>query len=414
MIDNDKILQIVSMKGTIIPKDLTKTFNTDTFMIGAALSELIRAGKLGITSVKIGGSPFYFIPSQKEKLQQLNKYLNEKDQKAYNLLKEKQILRDSELTPLLRVSMRSIKDFALPIEAKTTTSSEIFWKWYMLSNEQCISLIKTNFFPDNNKQQSNVPVKDPVVNSEIKEKIEIEKPQSIVHKPKEKLAPITVPRTGEQAENKEVDGIEKPTIKDRIKAVFDDLSGQRKEIETDKKISNDIVNREVNKKEYSKEIVDEKKALIEKLNVSEIKHIKPKNHEKNEEQKKLKESENKFESGEVKQEIRQELEEPSSELYLKTKKYFNKHNIKLVNVEIIRKNREFDCLVEIPSPVGNVEYYCKVKAKKKCNDGDLATAYVNAQMKNLPTLFITTGEVTKKAEEMLQTKFKNMKIIKLG
>ena len=107
------------------------------------------------------------------------------------------------------------------------------------------------------------------------------------------------------------------------------------------------------------------------------------------------------------------FEEPTGELYKKTKKYFNRNNIKLNNIEVIRKDKDMDCIVEIPSPVGVVEYYCKIKSKKKCNDGDLATAYVNAQMKNLPALFITTGEVTKKAQEMLKTKFKNMKIINL-
>ena len=77
---------------------------------------------------------------------------------------------------------------------------------------------------------------------------------------------------------------------------------------------------------------------------------------------------------------------------------------------IKRKNKDIECIIFVPSPVGDVEYFCKIKDKKKCNDNDLAGAYVDGQTRNLPMLFITTGDVTKKALVRARNDFSNMKI----
>jgi len=39
--------------------------------------------------------------------------------------------------------------------------------------------------------------------------------------------------------------------------------------------------------------------------------------------------------------------------------------------------------------------------------------YIQAQSKKLPVLFLTTGNVTKKAEEMLNKEFKGMQVKKI-
>jgi len=65
------------LKGPLVPKDLVKTLEKDTIIIGAALAELASKGKICITSVKMGGSPFYYLPEQTPKLQDLlNTHLN--------------------------------------------------------------------------------------------------------------------------------------------------------------------------------------------------------------------------------------------------------------------------------------------------------------------------------------------------
>ena len=79
----------------------------------------------------------------------------------------------------------------------------------------------------------------------------------------------------------------------------------------------------------------------------------------------------------------------------------------------IRKKSEIDLIISVPSGVGNIEYFCKAKNKKRINHADLSSAFVQGQLKKLPVLFITTGSLTKKAKEMLGNEFKNIKINKL-
>ena len=90
---------------------------------------------------------------------------------------------------------------------------------------------------------------------------------------------------------------------------------------------------------------------------------------------------------------------PKRDFFAVVKNYFDKTNIKILNQEIIRKNSEFDFLIEIPSAVGNLTYFCKAKAKAKINDSDLAATFAKGQIKKLPILFLTPGDLTKKAKE---------------
>jgi hypothetical protein len=84
------------------------------------------------------------------------------------------------------------------------------------------------------------------------------------------------------------------------------------------------------------------------------------------------------------------------------------NNISVKEATLIKRGAEYDLVVDLPTPVGNVEYFCKVKSKKKCNEADLMSAYVQGQGKRLPVLFLTTGEVLKKAKDKLKTDFKGM------
>jgi hypothetical protein len=92
---------------------------------------------------------------------------------------------------------------------------------------------------------------------------------------------------------------------------------------------------------------------------------------------------------------------------------FSKKRIEILETEIIRKNTELELIIKIPSSVGNLKYFCKVRDKKKSTDKDLSSVYVQGQMKKLPVLYVTTGDVTKKAIEMLDTEFKMISIMQL-
>ena len=74
--------------------------------------------------------------------------------------------------------------------------------------------------------------------------------------------------------------------------------------------------------------------------------------------------------------------------------------LKLV-AEIIKKNSEMDFVLEIPSVVGSLQYYCKARNKKRIGDSDLSAAYVKGQFRKLPVLVLSPGELSTKAQEML-------------
>ncbi len=86
--------------------------------------------------------------------------------------------------------------------------------------------------------------------------------------------------------------------------------------------------------------------------------------------------------------------------------YCNNKKIEIVEHNIIRKASEIDAIVRFSSVVGELEYYCKAKNKKSVSDKDLSDALIQGQLKKLPVLLLTTGNLTKKAQELLNTDFK--------
>jgi len=313
MDNREKVLQTIRIKGPVIPAQIAKVIGTDIMIASAVLSEMVSTNILKISNVKFGSTPLYYLPGQESRLQDFAKNLNEKEKKAYDLLMQKKVMTDRLLEPVVRVALRNIKDFAVPLQVKVNDNIEIFWKWYLITNEEAAKIIK--------------------------EIIEVSKTKE----PKKEIKPVQ-----ETIASKE----------------------QEKPREEEKEIK-----RELKKEELKEEL--------------------PEKEEKKEEKKKFvdKTSEDKF------------LNE--------VKRFFEKSNIELIEEKVVKKNLDLDLVVEVPSAVGSLTYYCKAKSKKRISDSDLSSAFVQGQLKKLPVLFLTKGELTKKAMEMLSKEFKNIKIKKI-
>ncbi len=291
MINKEDVLQAVKLKGFVIPSDLSKQFAVDTFIMGAVLSDIVSEKKLFVSSVKIGGSPVYYAPEAREKLQELFKYLNDKDKQTYLLLQEKKVLADTAQTPLIRVSLRNIKDFSKPLEVTAQGTTRLFWKWYLAPDEEVNKRIHTFLFPEESTQEK----------QEIKQEI---KPES--------------------------------------------------------------------KSEFKQEI-----------------------HEK-----KIK-----------KREQQQSMPVIPDDVFIQSvSSFFSQRTITISDIVVVKKG-DIECIVHVPSSVGTIDYYCKAKNKKKCTEGEIASAFVAAQLKKLPALFLTTGEITKKLKIL---DYPNMKILTMG
>lgn len=313
----DQVIRIVATKGPVLPVQVSKEINGNTMFAGALLSQLVEQKKVFISSLKVGGSPLYYVKEQASRLQDFSKYLNEKDRKTYDLLKQGRILRDSEQSPLVRVSLRSIKDFAIPLEVTFGSDKEIFWKWYLLSEDDARDMIRSHLKVDEKEKENKIEEKKP-------EEKKIEKPSekplsSFVADKTENAAPVSESKAPEQV----------------------------------------------------KENTEEK-------NAKSFVHI----------------AENDPFVGKIIS-------------FLKEKE------ITVKNIEIKKKNSEVDLMLLVPSAVGFIEYYCKARNKKSINDSDVSSAYVQGQLKKRPSMLLMTGDVTKKARELLSKDIK-ISIVKMG
>jgi len=280
MYTKEQVLAVVESKGPLIPVTVSKDLGINILMASALLSELSSKKMIFVSALKIGGSPLYYVKSQEAKLQEFADKLNEKDRKAYELLREKKIVLDTDLEPLMRVAIRQIRDFAKPLQVQHNGQMMIFWKWYLEDTGSASEAIKEKLgvakAPSAKKPSPQVNVQ----------------PRTPKPAPQQKLTPA---------------------------------------------------------------------------------------------------------------------EQPQSDLLDEIRSYFSVNDIEVVETEIVRKKSEINFIVDVPSSVGKLRYFCKAKSKKKINDGDLSSAFIQSRSKNLPCLFLIKGKLTKKAEGMLE-EFKGMSV----
>ena len=92
--------------------------------------------------------------------------------------------------------------------------------------------------------------------------------------------------------------------------------------------------------------------------------------------------------------------------------YIQKSNLQIVEQSVIRKNAEAHFVVRVPSNVGELNMLVVAKNKKKISDADLTLAHQKGQSKKMITIFMTNGELTKKANEHMEKNLKGYVILK--
>ncbi len=301
MVDKEKIMSFVRSKGPILPVQLCKELGESTFIVGALLSELVKSGRVMVSTVKVGGSPLYYVDEQRHKLQNYSDYLSEKDKEAYEILKEKVVVRDKGLTPLLRVSMRKINDFAFPVRVSLNGSEELFWRWYLTPVSEVEKILHTKF------------------NSNSKEDEKAQKEQP----------------------------------KERVKDNFEE---EKQKIETSKDFNKHATGD--NKSQENESEKREKKEKLEKGNFQKL-----------------------------------------------VESFLEEKGVQIKSIKQTKKNKEFDYTLKVPSAIGEIEFFCRAKEKKRINENDIANAFFAGQNSKRPVFFITTGELSKSAKESLPKDF---------
>lgn len=283
----------------VLPTQVAKNLGIDSLMAGAMLSEMVSKGIIKVSSLKVGGSPVYYAPEAASKLLDFTSSLNEKDQRTVKLLESERVLRESDQDPLVRVSLKNVKDFALPLTVSYDGKEELFYKWFLLSDADAEKRIRDVLEPKS----------APDVQKGAPEESSLEPaPEPLKSGPDK---PVPEPRTSEP------------------KAGRPDSR--------------------------PKKVIGEIAPVVES--------------------------------------------------------FFRNNDIYVVERNVVRKD-DVEYVVELPSPVGSLAYFCKVKGKKRVNDSDLSSAYVQGQLKKLPILFLIQGDLTKAAQELLP-KLKGMVVKKL-
>ncbi len=318
MDERAKAIQLIKMKGPVIPSNISKELEKDLLFTSVILAELVSSKQLKISHLKIGSSPLYYLSGQEYRLDNFYKYLNEKDRGTFDILKKNKVLRDSEQDPLTRISLQKIKDFAVPLDVTLKNGKETFWKWHTLSNQEAVQLIKVMIAPKQEEEKK----------EEIEKKEHIETQRTF----EEPVSSETKMEYPNPETLKEKSSKEEPSKEKRDKVVT------------------------------TKEVVDNS------------------------------------------------CNDP---FFMQIKSFFMNNEIEIVSYEIIKKNMEIDFEVRIKSSVGKLPYFCRAKNKKRISDSDIASAFVQAQLKKLPLLFVTLGDTTKKAARMLEKEFSSVKLVKI-
>jgi hypothetical protein len=82
--------------------------------------------------------------------------------------------------------------------------------------------------------------------------------------------------------------------------------------------------------------------------------------------------------------------------------FFASNNITILEQIALKKKSEYDFVLQLASPVGQLHYYCKAKNKAKVGEADLSHAFVQGQLKKLPVLFLAPGILTKPAQDLMK------------
>ena len=143
----EKIVETIRQRGPELPVRIASLIGQNNLFTSAFMSELAGEQRIKISNMKVGSSPLYYLSGQEEQLQKYTEHLNHKEKETFKLLKEKEILQDSEQEPAIRIALRSIKDFAVQINIRDKGEEKIFWKLHTIPNEKAKEIIERMLTP---------------------------------------------------------------------------------------------------------------------------------------------------------------------------------------------------------------------------------------------------------------------------
>jgi len=159
-----RIISLLQSRGPTLPIHIASETGLSMLFASAFLSELISKKIVKVSNMKIGSSPLYYIPGQEEQLVKFAEYIKGRERDAFDFLQKDGLLRDDYLEPAIRVAMRSLRDFAFPLQANLDGKSMIFWRFFTLPESDAKDRIRAIFEkPAPTPAPAPIPIQIPVV-----------------------------------------------------------------------------------------------------------------------------------------------------------------------------------------------------------------------------------------------------------
>ena len=189
----ETIISVIKTKGPSLPVQISKKIEVAPLFASAFLAELYSEKRIKISDMKVGSSPLYYIPGQEHMLENFIQYLNSREKEAFLLLKKEKILEDKSQTPITRVALRALKDFAIPIKLKINNEPGLFWRYYQTPESEIKTILQKSLpqTPQPEPEPKPKPVPSPQPQPEPtpqpNPKPEPESSQQILQTPKKKI-----------------------------------------------------------------------------------------------------------------------------------------------------------------------------------------------------------------------------------
>jgi hypothetical protein len=200
--NKETILATLSAKGPSLPVHLAQAIQLSPLFASAFLSELYSEGKLKISNMKVGSSPLYYLPTQEHMLENFVNFLNAREKEALHLLKRDKILDDELQSPVIRVALRAIKDFAIPLKITHEGKEKLYWKYFLVQDSELRDLIEK----PRKKQERQIPLEQ---KNNLEHKTMIQEKPSLEEKKIEEQVEKEVKKI-EEAKEEPLTAIEKP------------------------------------------------------------------------------------------------------------------------------------------------------------------------------------------------------------
>jgi hypothetical protein len=317
----DRIIDILRTKGPSLPIQISKMMQINSIFASAFLSELLNDKRIRVSNLKVGGSPLYYLEGQEKELEGFYKYLHPKEVEAFLLIKEKKVLKDSELEPAIRVAISSIRDFAGTFKK----DEELYWRYRFVTNEEIKEILEPKIAPK--IRIDRIKVEKP----KFEHRIRTEKPK-----------------------------VERPKLEPK-----EEIKLERREIPVKIKIPSVKKPEELHEPEFQNPLVVKVQEPIKK-------------------------------------------EKPKSIFALKIIEFLNRNNLKVIE-EKDYKAKEYNCILQIDSELGPINFLTQAKDKKTINDSDVKKLLSSAQSIPLPALILYTGNLSKKASEYIEKYYSILK-----